>query len=37
MWFNPKALKKYLDTGESNFRDSQGTSLITVLNKVKNG
>lgn len=37
MWFSPKALKKYLDTGESNFRDSQGTSLITVLNKVKNG
>ena len=37
MWFNPKALRNYLDTGYSNFRDSQGTSLINVLNKVKNG
>lgn len=37
MWFSPKALRNYLDTGYSNFRDSQGTSLINVLNKVKNG
>lgn len=37
MWFSPKALQNYLDTGYSNFRDSQGTSLINVLNKVKNG
>lgn len=36
MWFSPKALRNYLDTGYSNFRDSQGTSLINVLNKVKN-
>ena len=37
MWFSPKALRNYLDTGYSNFRDSQGSSLINVLNKVKNG
>lgn len=37
MWFSPKALRNYLDTGYSNFRDSQGTSLINVFNKVKNG
>ena len=37
MWFSPKALRNYLDTGYSNFRDSQGTSFINVLNKVKNG
>lgn len=34
MWFSPEALSQYLKTGKSNFRDSQGTSLMAVLNKM---
>lgn len=34
MWFSPAALSQYLKTGKSNFRDPQGTSLMTVLNKM---
>lgn len=34
MWFSPTALSQYLKTGKSNFRDPQGTSLMTVLNKM---
>ena len=34
MWFSPAALSQYLKTGKSNFKDPQGTSLITVLNKM---
>ena len=34
MWFSPAALSRYLKTGKSNFRDSQGTSLMAVLNKM---
>lgn len=34
MWFSPAALSQYLKTGKSNFRDSQGTSLMAVLNKM---
>ena len=34
MWFSPAALSQYLKTGKSNFKDSQGTSLMTVLNKM---
>lgn len=34
MWFSPAALSKYLKTGKSNFKDPQGTSLMTVLNKM---
>lgn len=34
MWFSPKALTNYLKTGTSNFKDPQGTSLMTVLNKM---
>lgn len=37
MWFSPKELKKYLATGHSNYKDAQGTSLMDVFNKVKNG
>lgn len=34
MWFSPAALSQYLRTGKSNFKDPQGTSLMTVLNKM---
>lgn len=34
MWFSPAALSQYLKTGKSNFKDPQGTSLMTVLNKI---
>ena len=34
MWFSPAALSQYLKTGKSNFKDPQGTSLMTVLNKM---
>lgn len=34
MWFSPKALTNYLKTGNSNFKDAQGTSLIRALNKM---
>lgn len=34
MWFSPAALSNYLKTGKSGFKDPQGTSLITVLNKM---
>lgn len=34
MWFSPAALSQYLKTGKSNFKDSQGTSLMAVLNKM---
>lgn len=34
MWFSPAALSQYLKTGKSNFKDLQGTSLMTVLNKM---
>lgn len=34
MWFSPAALSNYLRTGKSNFKDPQGTSLMTVLNKM---
>lgn len=34
MWFSPAALTNYLKTGASNFRDAQGTSLITALQKM---
>lgn len=34
MWFSPAALTKYLRTGNSNFKDAQGTSLMTALNKM---
>ena len=34
MWFNPTALSNYLKTGKSGFKDAQGTSLMTVLNKM---
>lgn len=37
MWFSPAELKKYLATGHSNYKDAQGTSLMDVFNKVKNG
>ena len=33
MWFSPAALSQYLKTGKSNFKDPQGTSLMTILNK----
>ena len=34
MWFSPAALSQYLKTGKSNFKYPQGTSLMTVLNKM---
>ena len=34
MWFSPAALSNYLKTGKSGFKDPQGTSLMTVLNKM---
>lgn len=34
MWFNPTALSNYLKTGKSGFKDAQGTSLMTALNKM---
>ena len=34
MWFSPAALSNYLKTGKSSFKDPQGTSLMTVLNKM---
>lgn len=34
MWFSPKALTNYLKTGNSNFKDAQGTSLMKALNKM---
>lgn len=34
MWFSPAALSQYLKTGKSGFKDPQGTSLMTVLNKM---
>lgn len=34
MWFSPVALSNYLKTGKSGFKDPQGTSLMTVLNKM---
>lgn len=34
MWFSPKALSNYLKTGKSDFKDPQGTSLMTVLKKM---
>ena len=34
MWFSPAALRQYLKTGKSNFKDPQGTSVMTVLNKM---
>lgn len=34
MWFSPAALTNYLKTGTSNFKDAQGTSLMTVLRKM---
>ena len=34
MWFSPAALSQYLKTGKSNFKDQQGTSLMTELNKM---
>lgn len=34
MWFSPAALSNYLRTGKSGFKDPQGTSLMTVLNKM---
>lgn len=34
MWFSPAALSQYLKTDKSNFKDPQGTSLMTVLNKM---
>ncbi len=37
MWFSPAELKKYLATGHSTFKDAQGTSLMDIFNKVKNG
>lgn len=34
MWFSPGELAKYLKTGKSDFKDAQGTSLMTVLKKM---
>lgn len=34
MWFSPGEFAKYLKTGKSDFKDSQGTSLMTVLKKM---
>ena len=34
MWFSPGEFAKYLKTGKSDFKDSQGTSLMTILKKM---
>ena len=34
MWFSPGEFAKYLKTGKSDFKDAQGTSLMTILKKM---
>lgn len=34
MWFNPQATLNYLKTGNTNFSDTQGTTLNNIFNKV---